>query len=962
MSYSWFRDGSCTVGASDVVRFQSANITTAPNKPVVGDAFTVGGFRFYEIIFIGSDATGEYIRLNRAYEETAGSNISYAIARFASGTQNAKLVAMASAAINQKQISLDDMYEWYTSQADTVQFLGPDGTFTTLTTYYKLSQEVTVVGGNAGAITVVANNIANVNAVATNIASVNLVAPSIPAINTVNTNMPAIVTVNEDMVSVKNVSDNMADVKDAKNQADIAKSEADRAEAAATLSFSMSQAQFDAIREQNKERYAASGWVSFGNHESGKQVNECKPGLYTALTTPNTLLIGKAGGVGGSKTDYASVHIDGVNFNLTNQFVLTLPSHPTSAMPERMDMYGVESEKVEISAAAPNAYQGGLRGVGAAVNLFTATDQQKKDFFAQNSNTTYIGSDGKIYQWQLYKVSFAGTTDGVPSPTEQGYTLNSFGDLWLKSGKNLLYFGNVLRLNDGGYHPSFNPLGAAKFVGDTFWYNTATSITSREDCFNPAKLLTGSGSIASGKSGRPEIGGRYYDAIYADGFGGICRDMRYSAYGKTLEDFAEADQRVNNGTYRGFEFGRITKVISFVTSNSETDSDYGRVPMTRAEALRVFGLIGASTAEAITFHEANMAVSLYNPNNGKVIHSSFILTAQGNSTFGTFLDPANPYAIWLGFDQKVVENSLSGNQVLSNAGGTASANSNIFCSSGQTLYAIVTTLDKVSVGGSFLQTDVIGNPANILATPTLSKGWQGSWIPVIPDGTTKPYPYARKKVGENLGRGWAIWTTDGGASWTMGSYTNSTSEIINIFTNSPLASILVALVPYQAFAKQTENAVNAALAGLVTYNVFASSDYRPENGALLGESLIGKVLKNNSGVSVNNKSLLSCSIDGSGKLTSATNFDGVTHSPLTLGTPANNSPAFKVVSYLANINQQAVPHYAYTELQHNGTSWGDDGKVTIFDNQSTKPNDHGVTVVVGTAHLREPLGWFKNKA
>ena len=120
--------------------------------------------------------------------------------------------------------------------------------------------------------------------------------------------------------------------------------------AADVLAAAMSQAQFEANRNANKELYASSGWVSFGNHESGKQVNECKPGLYTALTTPNTLLIGKAGGVGGSKTDYASVHIDGVIFNLTNQFVLTLPSHPTSAMPERMDMYGVESEKVEISS------------------------------------------------------------------------------------------------------------------------------------------------------------------------------------------------------------------------------------------------------------------------------------------------------------------------------------------------------------------------------------------------------------------------------------------------------------------------------------------------------------------------------------------------------------------------------------------------------------------------------------
>lgn len=905
MSYSWFREGSCTVGASDVVRFQSANITTAPNKPVVGDAFTVGGFRFYEIIFIGSDATGEYIRLNRAYEEAAGSNISYAIARFASGTQNAKLVAMASAAINQKQISLDDMYEWYTSQADTVQFLGPDGTFTTLTTYYKLSQEVTAVGGNAGAITVVASNIANVNAVATNIASVNLVAPSIPAINTVNTNMPAIVTVNEDMVSVKNVSDNMADVKDAKNQADIAKSEADRAEAAATLSFAMSQAQFDVIREQNKERYAASGWVSFGNHESGKQVNECKPGLYTALTTPNTLLIGKAGGVGGSKTDYASVHIDGVVFNLTNQFVLTLPSHPTSVLPERMDMYGVESEKVEISSASPNAYQGGLRGVGAAVNLFSATDQQKKDFFAQNSNTTYIGSDGKIYQWQLYKVAFAGTTGVVPSPTEQGYSLNSFGDLWLKAGKNLLYFGNVLRLNDGGYHLSFNPLGAAKFVGDTFWYNTATSITSRADCFNQAKLLAGSGSIASGKSGRPDD--RFYDAIYADGDGGDCRDMRYSAYGKT-----EVDQRVKNKAYRGFENKVFTKVHSFDIT-----------------------LVGENYVVDTNGSTAKYPWYVYNGTSKNYPDKSFLISANG---VVNEID-------WL--EDNGVDSYIFLKDPLANL------------SVGEAKVVLQRDLDYC-VGSSFLQIDAIGNPDNILATPQLANGWQGSWIPVIPDVVSRTFTYTRKALSFDLG---FYYTGNGGASWVsapnMGSGLGS-SEITNSHTLAHGTEIVI-ILNYPAFAAQTETAANAALDGLVPYNVFASSDYRPENGSLLGESLIGKVLKNNAGVSVNNKSLLSCAIDSTGKLTSASNFDGVSHSPLTLGAPANNSPAFKVVGYLANINQQAVPHFAYTELKHNGTSFGDDGKQTIVDNQSTKTDLNGNTVLVGTAKLKEPIGWIKDK-
>jgi hypothetical protein len=449
-------------------------------------------------------------------------------------------------------------------------------------------------------------------------------------------------------------------------------------------------------------------------------------------------------------------------------------------------------------------------------------------------------------------------------------------------------------------------------------------------------------------SGRPD--GRLSKYIYADGAGGVCRDMRYSANGVDLVDFAEADQRVKNGVYRGFEFGRITKVISFVTSSSETDSDYGRVPMTRAEALRVCELIGVSTEGATLFYQARMAVSLYNPNNGKVIHSSAILAAQGNSNFGTYLDPANPSAIWLGFDQKVVENNLVGNQVLKVAGDIGSANSNIFCSSGQTLYAIVTMLDKVSVGGSFLQTDVIGNPANILATPALANGWQGSWAP----NTESVWSMVKKAINPN---GTQVYTSDNGVTWGQAALT------VDPVSNSTAAgaSNLVWIGQYQAFAKQTENAVNASVYGGVSGvgNVYASAFY-DKSSATLCESLISKIPK--SGLHTAFKTYILTSLEFIvGKLHPYAPFYTPTHTALNLANPENSSPAFKALNYNASINQQAFMHYAYTELRNNGTNWGDDGTVTIVDNQSTKTDLNGNTVLVGTAKLKEPIGWIKNK-
>jgi hypothetical protein len=99
-----------------------------------------------------------------------------------------------------------------------------------------------------------------------------------------------------------------------------------------------------------------------------------------------------------------------------------------------------------------------------------------------------------------------------------------------------------------------------------------------------------------------------------------------------------------------------------------------------------------------------------------------------------------------------------------------------------------------------------------------------------------------------------------------------------------------------------------------------------------------------------------------GKLAAFGDEYATRHGAIIMGAPSSVSNiAFKVLNYNANINNQAFPHYAYTELRYNGSNWGDDGKVTIVDNQSTKTDLNGNSVMVGTAKLKEPIGWIKNK-
>ncbi|MGL4638545.1 MAG: hypothetical protein ACRCVX_02285 [Shewanella sp.] len=922
MSYSWYRTGTASVvNGSNVVRFQAAQITTSSTKPVVGDAFILNGSNdIYEVIFIGSDATGEFARLHKAWAGATANNQQYAMMRLASGTQNNKLVAMAAAAINQKQISLDDMYLWYTSTADTVDFTSPDGSTVTLYTYHKLVNEISSVGGNAGNITIVADNIASVNSVAGSMPDVKSVSSNMPSVKSVSDSIAIVKGVNDNMPIVKNVNDNMASVKNVSDNMDTIKS-------ISLGSVTMSQSQFGAIRAANNEEFAASGFIHFGKHYSSGGVGNINQGLwaYPSAGAENTLFLGhNIGAEGVSKSNNPVLNIAGVIYDVFtgssvqftesskvkfpqapdgkttyNKSTGAVVTHATSTAAfaaqaadptnvevviNRVDMWGFEAWLEEVNTTNPFVYPNGLiqsqattmdgittsasaRPVtyyavfdgdtgskGKGVNFFTLSDSQKNKVLGSHKNNLYYLDDGRLAQWRLRQKTYQGFGNGDWFNIESqkgnlqfkaGLAVNStLGSAWVTDSQNIGVFkdssgslflvcGTVNRLNSGLYRPSLNANGSAKALGDTLWYNTAQSFTTTADCFNPAILLAGSGSIASGKSGRPSGENQYYDAIYASGFGGVCRDMRYSANGLTPTDFAEADQRVKNGTYRGFELDTRT-------------------------------------------------------------------TTAGATTNGI-----------------------------------------------------------ISIGGSFLVTEIIGATAALNATPSLAGGWQGRKNPLSPTGAISAFPLTRKALAPPT----ALRSTNNGASWTAFTPTFDAAKNEVALTNEPATNIVV--LQYQAFAKQTKPSSNAVVYGGQSGvgRVSCSSYHATDRTSLLCESLIGKVPTDYSVSNAHSSGVVITEL----RLGNADNefdkadFGYPRHGVIPLSIPFNGSIAHKSLNYNTAINQQGFINYAYTELKHNGTNWGDDSKVTIVDNQSTKTDLNGNTVLVGTAQLNEPLGWIKNK-
>lgn len=428
-----------------------------------------------------------------------------------------------------------------------------------------------------------------------------------------------------------------------------------------------------------------------------------------------------------------------------------------------------------------------------------------------------------------------------------------------------LVLGVVKRKNQGKTHP-FNEQGAALCSDSNRWHNTTDTITSQKDCF----ISPVGGNIASGQSGADD--GSYYDGIKASGHGGMY-DMRMSASDITPY-MGEIREKVKAGKYRGKE-----KVI-FMTPCviTDTGSTYGNVMTPSGAELRL----------------QDCPASLINKyrENGGFGASSTMTTQQAgicaNVATQTYFGTSGATELM---------------RVKVNTGGNVV---------GDIIYVPLELNSTVS--GSFATKMVIGDPANILQTPQLQEGWEGTWCPSIPtSGTSDIFPMTRKAlVTSNLP---TQRTTDNGTTWT--SLTANIDPVTNLLPDF-LNTGWVGIIHYTAYAAQTEPTTNG-----VVYqgeegvkDVFATSDYREVAGCLLAESVLGKVLTNNAGSRKRDYKLTSVEVWETGVIGSSA-LAVPKHVPIELTAPINNSPAVKALAYDSVVNQQMQPHFAFNELVWN---------------------------------------------
>ncbi len=691
---------------------------------------------------------------------------------------------------------------------------------------------------------------------------------------------------------------------------------------------------------------------------------------------------------------------------------------------------GIETKESNRPITYYSVFDGDTTSKGKGVDFWAATDAQKRALVSNPDHNIYLLDDGRLVQWRVRQRTIAGagngkwadlslvtgnatlystspilndcvqaqgSSDSILTPswarTFVGITHNSANHkqlgVWELTDDTTIavdghcYFhvcGVVPRLNQGAYHPSFNPMGAGRSkVGNRFWYSTGAGLNSSLDCF-PAGTSTG--NITGNASGRPD--GKFYDAIYASGQGGVI-DYRLPAWDvSSKEEASKIFQKVVNGTYRGEELAVRTWISPAIA----------QTPSPQATSI-------ATEINTMDLYKVGGKVSLYDIATKQVLVTTTITGIRNGA-----IDVLDTF------------NRLAGDAHL-----------------------VVTIESNIPVSGDFTQVDVIGEPANILTTPALANGWLGGWIPVIPDGSAKQFEYTRKNIRAVGDKTDAVATTTHGQQWGNSSV-NTDVNTTNIFgaAGQAITAAHVYVIPCVAFAKQTKVSTNKVVLnqyeglGLVTEICHSHLSW----GVKLAESLMGKVCTSSAastGGAFHPITRLGWE-RGAQRLATSVN-DPTVHSPITMPAPSNNSPAVKALWYQTADNQQCSLNFAWNELvwknlivkdvntasspvkqgevyvikadvplkgqifkangnnagwnwsgmymgddgevyygggnsvsldttvksyQGKSDGWGDDSTIRIINGIGTFINLNGDTCLYGTHELAIPYGYIKNKA
>lgn len=991
---AWYR-----VGAVNVVRDQQAVTGVGSNWQndvtaiAVGDIFTLDAKTWYEVIAVSSDTS---ITLDRGFEGSTQNAANYAIVRNTSGTILTRIAGQIAVQFNQKQLFLDELRKWLNSDNASEELTDSHGVKKSLKTPAQMVRDHEIKLAEIDAIHPFPWAMRKVDFEAMRAANNEKYAASgfvhFGKAYSAGTNG---IPINEGLWA-RIATDNINTLRIGNNPVSssivgISKEYSGILNIAGVITD---------IASLGSNSYIT--YIKFPSAEDGTRIYDSTTGLSVVHATPALAFAAETATnkVVTDRVDMWGFEAFLREINDFDPFVYKNGLIQSSAI----DIDGVATVDDNVRPDTYFAwYKGDTTSRGKGVNWQTATESQRSAIASDLKNNIYFDdSTGKFYQWCVRGRSFAGPGNGDWQSLDKGFVANalaydSFNRVSVlgnkdstADGKSLVistrphYYGNsatnsvtkrseggfipfgtsdalnyapqgechflvcgtVNRLNQGVYHPSFNPLGSGGMYNKTLgthikWHQKPNFFVNKSSCFQWGdnvldseiiELSTLRGSIAGEtiRNGRPD--GRFYDVIYADGFGGVCRDMRYSANGLTTEDFKEADLKLHNGEYRGVETltTPLKKSIQVAPSSSLIYFD--------REGIRP------------DFYTSLLAIeSVY----VRVVSNSGATFRTGYENF----DNGDWYEM-----EPVLSSS---NTVLRKKGGAVQ-----IVATGNSSDLVIDVLIVGTSAGYFpsgisnpiasnqLHAEVIGHPSKIMLCNDLKDGWIGSYNPTLPEGVIKSYKLNRPVIDI---RPIKYQTNDQGITW--GEYNIATVEITNDYTSSSIGMDYVAIIFYETKSRMVKNTSNTKVyeGAKGIGDVSLLSFYAKTWGVDLAYSCISKVLTNDSSTKASERlPVVRYGLRPSGEL-DHTVVRRIMHENLE-NFVASTSPAVKALTYNSSSENMGILKCIYKELKYDDAAadWGDDNTLHIINNQGTLLDDNGETVIIGLAECVEPLGWLKN--
>ncbi len=561
----------------------------------------------------------------------------------------------------------------------------------------------------------------------------------------------------------------------------------------------------------------------------------------------------------------------------------------------------------------------------------------------------FVESDGTYRH--VRSINARRTTTGFNADqiaTDAGYTRVSQG-LYSRSGNHALLLGRITRRNQGAYESQLNPSGNAGIRNNANtetenWYQNPTAIRSQSDAFdrsggaNNPDISTG----AIGQtSGRPDD--LFYDGITTNDITPLYFSARAVTDRKALL-FDNFNRAVAGETFSGAE-GTSQERLLVDQANYTNSFEPSSATITVNNDSVVFNNTPILT---------NIDLLNINYPKGSRVKYSFTLSAItsgtvaliGGQSGASFVFPTGNLSstgIYTG-EFLIPDDTLVSLYFESRTEGTSATIENLFISVSE---------PQPSASPQFLYVDIIG-ALTAMPQEWLDNGIPGNWLAVdedggslIPDGTAKEYKASRKVLDAYL----VLQTDDRGVTWSdvTSTYETALEGTGNTLGSQTFAATRSLMVFYRTAANPFELTDNLPI---IEYSVDIPKlrSQFLSDGCLLASHLFNKIPVESGQAFAPRRLLNSVTFSSTGYrfsevLTGARKiehpeFDG----------DVTTNPSVKVLGYLSNSYFVTV----YKELHYNGTSFGDDNRFNIVDNQSTVTDTNGETVIVGQKRVALP--------